>query len=150
MSLDFTNRDYVYLYNNLCSDAVQDLEGTKNQIRTYFTSDRAEELELYREKIFVAKLRSEQFDSHVENIWSTIVMSTLLVSLTDTIPSRIVELFNLQEDHPFVIALPIYIATFIILCYVGRQVWIRRKNSKSEKKWTNEQRILYFLEKYNP
>ena len=146
MTLDFTNRNYVDLYNQLCREAKQDLESTKSQIREYFTSDRVDELELYKEKIHVAKLRSEQMDSSLNNILSSVFTPTVAATLTlaITIP------FELSEKDPNVINLPVYISGAIVILYTLRLVWIRRLSSKSEKEWTNMNRVLYFLENYKP
>ena len=146
MTLDFTNRNHVDLYNQLCREAKQDLESTKNQIREYFTSDRVDELELYKEKIHVARLRSEQMDSSLNNILSSVFTPTVAAALTlaITIP------FELSEKDPNVINLPVYISGAIVILYMLRLVWIRRLSSKSEKEWTNKHRVLYFLENYKP
>ena len=146
MTLDFTNRNHVDLYNQLCREAKQDLESTKNQIREYFTSDRVDELELYKEKIHVARLRSEQMDSSLNNILSSVFTPTVATTLTlaITIP------FELSEKDPNVINLPVYISGAIVILYMLRLVWIRRLSSKSEKEWTNMHRVLYFLENYKP
>ena len=146
MTLDFTNRNHVDLYNQLCREAKQDLESTKNQIREYFTSDRVDELELYKEKIHVARLRSEQMDSSLNNILSSVFTPTVATTLTlaITIP------FELSEKDPNVINLTLYISGAIVILHMLRLVWIRRLNSKSEKEWTNMNRILYFLENYKP
>jgi len=146
MTLDFTNRNHVDLYNQLCREAKQDLESTKNQIREYFTSDRVDELELYKEKIHVARLRSEQMDSSLNNILSSVFTPTVAATLTlaITIP------FELSEKDPNVINLPVYISGAIVILYMLRLVWIRRLSSKSEKEWTNMHRVLYFLENYKP
>ena len=146
MTLDFTNRNHVDLYNQLCREAKQDLESTKSQIREYFTSDRVDELELYKEKIHVARLRSEQMDSSLNNIWSSVFTPTVAATLTlaITIP------FELSEKDPNVINLPVYISGAIVILYMLRLVWIRRLSSKSEKEWTNMNRVLYFLENYKP
>ena len=146
MTLDFTNRNHVDLYNQLCREAKQDLESTKSQIREYFTSDRVDELELYKEKIHVARLRSEQMDSSLNNILSSVFTPTVAAALTlaITIP------FELSEKDPNVINLPVYISGAIVILYILRLVWIRRLSSKSEKEWTNIHRVLYFLENYKP
>ena len=146
MTLDFTNRNHVDLYNQLCREAKQDLESTKSQIREYFTSDRVDELELYKEKIHVARLRSEQMDSSLNNILSSVFTPTVATTLTlaITIP------FELSEKDPNVINLPVYISGAIVILYMLRLVWIRRLSSKSEKEWTNMNRVLYFLENYKP
>ena len=146
MTLDFTNRNHVDLYNQLCREAKQDLESTKSQIREYFTSDRVDELELYKEKIHVARLRSEQMDSSLNNILSSVFTPTVAATLTlaITIP------FELSEKDPNVINLPVYISGAIVILYMLRLVWIRRLSSKSEKEWTNMHRVLYFLENYKP
>ncbi len=146
MTLDFTNRNHVDLYNQLCREAKQDLESTKSQIREYFTSDRVDELELYKEKIHVARLRSEQMDSSLNNILSSVFTPTVAATLTlaITIP------FELSEKDPNVINLPVYISGAIVILYMLRLVWIRRLSSKSEKEWTNVNRVLYFLENYKP
>ncbi|VTS72698.1 hypothetical protein [Streptococcus australis] len=146
MTLDFTNRNHVDLYNQLCREAKQDLESTKSQIREYFTSDRVDELELYKEKIHVARLRSEQMDSSLNNILSSVFTPTVATTLTlaITIP------FELSEKDPNVINLTLYISGAIVILYMLRLVWIRRFSSKSEKEWTNMNRILYFLESYKP
>ena len=146
MTLDFTNRNHVDLYNQLCREAKQDLESTKSQIREYFTSDRVDELELYKEKIHVARLRSEQMDSSLNNILSSVFTPTVAATLTlaITIP------FELSEKDPNVINLTLYISGAIVILYMLRLVWIRRFSSKSEKEWTNMNRILYFLESYKP
>ncbi len=146
MTLDFTNRNHVDLYNQLCREAKQDLESTKSQIREYFTSDRVDELELYKEKIHVARLRSEQMDSSLNNILSSVFTPTVAATLTlaITIP------FELSEKDPNVINLPVYISGAIVILYMLRLVWIRRLSSKSEKEWTNMNRVLYFLENYKP
>ena len=146
MTLDFTNKSHVDLYNQLCREAKQDLESTKNQIREYFTSDRVDELELYKEKIHVARLRSEQMDSSLNNILSSVFTPTVAATLTlaITIP------FELSEKDPNVINLPVYISGAIVILYMLRLVWIRRLSSKSEKEWTNMHRVLYFLENYKP
>ena len=146
MTLDFTNRNHVDLYNQLCREAKQDLESTKSQIREYFTSDRVDELELYKEKIHVARLRSEQMDSSLNNILSSVFTPTVAATLTlaITIP------FELSEKDPNVIHLPVYISGAIVILYMLRLVWIRRLSSKSEKEWTNMHRVLYFLENYKP
>ena len=146
MTLDFTNRNHVDLYNQLCREAKQDLESTKSQIREYFTSDRVDELELYKEKIHVARLRSEQMDSSLNNILSSVFTPTVAAALTlaITIP------FELSEKDPNVINLPVYISGAIVILYMLRLVWIRRLSSKSEKEWTNMHRVLYFLENYKP
>ena len=146
MTLDFTNRNHVDLYNQLCREAKQDLESTKSQIREYFTSDRVDELELYKEKIHVARLRSEQMDSSLNNILSSVFTPTVATTLTlaITIP------FELSEKDPNVINLPVYISGAIVILYMLRLVWIRRLSSKSEKEWTNKHRVLYFLENYKP
>ena len=146
MTLDFTNRSHVDLYNQLCREAKQDLESTKSQIREYFTSDRVDELELYKEKIHVARLRSEQMDSSLNNILSSVFTPTVAATLTlaITIP------FELSEKDPNVINLPVYISGAIVILYMLRLVWIRRLSSKSEKEWTNMHRVLYFLENYKP
>ena len=146
MTLDFTNKNHVDLYNQLCREAKQDLESTKNQIREYFTSDRVDELELYKEKIHVARLRSEQMDSSLNNILSSVFTPTVATTLTlaITIP------FELSEKDPNVINLTLYISGAIVILHMLRLVWIRRLNSKSEKEWTNMNRILYFLENYKP
>ncbi|MCY7063006.1 hypothetical protein MK385_09525 [Streptococcus oralis] len=146
MTLDFTNRNHVDLYNQLCREAKQDLESTKSQIREYFTSDRVDELELYKEKIHVARLRSEQMDSSLNNILSSVFTPTVAAALTlaITIP------FELSEKDPNVINLPVYISGAIVILYMLRLVWIRRLSSKSEKEWTNKHRVLYFLENYKP
>lgn len=146
MTLDFTNRNHVDLYNQLCREAKQDLESTKSQIREYFTSDRVDELELYKEKIHVARLRSEQMDSSLNNILSSVFTPTVAAALTlaITIP------FELSEKDPNVINLPVYISGAIVILYMLRLVWIRRLSSKSEKEWTNIHRVLYFLENYKP
>ena len=146
MTLDFTNKSHVDLYNQLCREAKQNLESTKNQIREYFTSDRVDELELYKEKIHVARLRSEQMDSSLNNILSSVFTSTVATTLTlaITIP------FELSEKDPNVINLTLYISGAIVILHMLRLVWIRRLNSKSEKEWTNMNRILYFLENYKP
>ncbi|MDU1700926.1 MAG: hypothetical protein E6849_01060 [Streptococcus mitis] len=146
MTLDFTNKNHVDLYNQLCREAKQDLESTKNQIREYFTSDRVDELELYKEKIHVARLRSEQMDSSLNNILSSVFTPTVATTLTlaITIP------FELSEKDPNVINLTLYISGAIVILHMIRLVWIRRLNSKSEKEWTNMNRILYFLENYKP
>ena len=146
MTLDFTNRNHVDLYNQLCREAKQDLESTKSQIREYFTSDRVDELELYKEKIHVARLRSEQMDSSLNNILSSVFTPTVSATLTlaITIP------FELSEKDPNVINLPVYISGAIVILYMLRLVWIRRLSSKSEKEWTNMNRVLYFLENYKP
>lgn len=146
MTLDFTNRNHVDLYNQLCREAKQDLESTKSQIREYFTSDRVDELELYKEKIHVARLRSEQMDSSLNNILSSVFTPTVAAAFTlaITIP------FELSEKDPNVINLPVYISGAIVILYMLRLVWIRRLSSKSEKEWTNKHRVLYFLENYKP
>jgi len=146
MTLDFTNKSHVALYNQLCREAKQNLESTKNQIREYFTSDRVDELELYKEKIHVARLRSEQMDSSLNNILSSVFTPTVATTLTlaITIP------FELSEKDPNVINLTLYISGAIVILHMLRLVWIRRLNSKSEKEWTNMNRILYFLENYKP
>ena len=146
MTLDFTNRNHVDLYNQLCREAKQDLESTKSQIREYFTSDRVDELELYKEKIHVARLRSEQMDSSLNNILSSVFTPTVATTLTlaITIP------FELSEKDPNVINLTLYISGAIVILHMLRLVWIRRLNSKSEKEWTNMHRVLYFLENYKP
>ena len=146
MTLDFTNKNHVDLYNQLCREAKQNLESTKNQIREYFTSDRVDELELYKEKIHVARLRSEQMDSSLNNILSSVFTPTVATTLTlaITIP------FELSEKDPNVINLTLYISGAIVILHMIRLVWIRRLNSKSEKEWTNMNRILYFLENYKP
>ena len=146
MTLDFTNKSHVDLYNQLCREAKQNLESTKNQIREYFTSDRVDELELYKEKIHVARLRSEQMDSSLNNILSSVFTPTVATTLTlaITIP------FELSEKDPNVINLPVYISGAIVILYMLRLVWIRRLSSKSEKEWTNVNRVLYFLENYKP
>ena len=146
MTLDFTNKSHVDLYNQLCREAKQNLESTKNQIREYFTSDRVDELELYKEKIHVARLRSEQMDSSLNNILSSVFTPTVATTLTlaITIP------FELSEKDPNVINLTLYISGAIVILHMIRLVWIRRLNSKSEKEWTNMNRILYFLENYKP
>ena len=146
MALDFTNRNHVDLYNQLCREAKQDLESTKSQIREYFTSDRVDELELYKEKIHVARLRSEQMDSSLNNILSSVFTPTVAATLTlaITIP------FELSAKDPNVINLPVYISGAIVILYMLRLVWIRRLSSKSEKEWTNMNRVLYFLENYKP
>ena len=146
MTLDFTNRNHVDLYNQLCREAKQDLESAKSQIRKYFTSDRIDELELYKEKIHVARLRSEQMDSSLNNILSSVFTPTVASTLTlaITIP------FELSEKDPSVINLPLYISGTIVILYMLRLVWIRRLSSKSEKEWTNMNRVLYFLENYKP
>ena len=146
MTLDFTNKNHVDLYNQLCREAKQDLESTKNQIREYFTSDRVDELELYKEKIHVARLRSDQMDSSLNNILSSVFTPTVATTLTlaITIP------FELSEKDPNVINLTLYISGAIVILHMIRLVWIRRLNSKSEKEWTNMNRILYFLENYKP
>lgn len=146
MTLDFTNKSHVDLYNQLCREAKQDLESTKNQIREYFTSNRVDELELYKEKIHVARLRSEQMDSSLNNILSSVFTPTVATTLTlaITIP------FELSEKDPNVINLTLYISGAIVILHMLRLVWIRRLNSKSEKEWTNMNRILYFLENYKP
>ena len=146
MTLDFTNRNHVDLYNQLCREAKQDLESTKNQIREYFTSDRLDELELYKEKIYVARLRSEQMDSSLNNILSSVFTPTVATTLTlaITIP------FELSQKDPNVINLTLYISAAIVILYMLRLVWIRRLSSKSEKEWTNVNRVLYFLENYKP
>ena len=146
MTLDFTNKSHVDLYNQLCREAKQDLESTKSQIREYFTSDRVDELELYKEKIHVARLRSEQMDSSLNNILSSVFTPTVAATLTlaITIP------FELSEKDPNVINLPVYISGAIVILYMLRLVWIRRLSSKSEKEWTNMHRVLYFLENYKP
>ena len=146
MTLDFTNKSHVDLYNQLCREAKQNLESTKNQIREYFTSDRVYELELYKEKIHVARLRSEQMDSSLNNILSSVFTPTVATTLTlaITIP------FELSEKDPNVINLTLYISGAIVILHMLRLVWIRRLNSKSEKEWTNMNRILYFLENYKP
>ena len=146
MTLDFTNKSHVALYNQLCREAKQNLESTKNQIREYFTSDRVDELELYKEKIHVARLRSEQMDSSLNNILSSVFTPTVATTLTlaITIP------FELSEKDPNVINLTLYISGAIVILHMIRLVWIRRLNSKSEKEWTNMNRILYFLENYKP
>ena len=146
MTLDFTNRNHVDLYNQLCREAKQDLESTKSQIREYFTSDRVDELELYKEKIHIARLRSEQMDSSLNNILSSVFTPTVAAALTlaITIP------FELSEKDPNVINLPVYISGAIVILYMLRLVWIRRLSSKSEKEWTNIHRVLYFLENYKP
>ncbi|MDK7102498.1 hypothetical protein [Streptococcus mitis] len=146
MTLDFTNKSHVDLYNQLCREAKQNLESTKNQIREYFTSDRVDELELYKEKIHVARLRSEQMDSSLNNILSSVFTPTVATTLTlaITIP------FELSEKDPNVINLTLYISGAIVILHMLRLVWIRRLNSKSEKEWTNMNRILYFLENYKP
>ena len=146
MTLDFTNKNHVDLYNQLCREAKQDLESTKNQIREYFTSDRVDELELYKEKIHVARLRSEQMDSSLNNILSSVFTPTVATTLTlaITIP------FELSEKDPNVINLTLYISGAIVILHMIRLVWIRRLNSKSEKEWTNMNRVLYFLENYKP
>ena len=146
MTLDFTNKNHVDLYNQLCREAKQDLESTKSQIREYFTSDRVDELELYKEKIHVARLRSEQMDSSLNNILSSVFTPTVAATLTlaITIP------FELSEKDPNVINLPVYISGAIVILYMLRLVWIRRLSSKSEKEWTNMHRVLYFLENYKP
>jgi len=144
MTLDFTNKSHVDLYNQLCREAKQNLESTKNQIREYFTSDRVDELELYKEKIHVARLRSEQMDSSLNNILSSVFTPTVATTLTlaITIP------FELSEKDPNVINLTLYISGAIVILHMLRLVWIRRLNSKSEKEWTNMNRILYFLENF--
>ena len=146
MTLDFTNRNHVDLYNQLCREAKQDLESTKNQIREYFTSDRVDELELYKEKIHVARLRSEQMDSSLNNILSSVFTPTVATTLTlaITIP------FELSQKDPNVINLTLYISAAIVILYMLRLVWVRRLSSKSEKEWTNMNRVLYFLENYKP
>ena len=146
MTLDFTNRNHVELYDQLCREAKQDLESTKSQIREYFTSDRVDELELYKEKIHVARLRSEQMDTSLNNILSSVFTPTVATTLTlaITIP------FELSEKNPIVINLPLYISAAIVFLYTLRLVWIRRLSSKSEKEWTNMNRVLYFLENYKP
>ena len=146
MTLDFTNKSHVALYNQLCREAKQNLESTKNQIREYFTSNRVDELELYKEKIHVARLRSEQMDSSLNNILSSVFTPTVATTLTlaITIP------FELSEKDPNVINLTLYISGAIVILHMLRLVWIRRLNSKSEKEWTNMNRILYFLENYKP
>ena len=146
MTLDFTNKSHVDLYNQLCREAKQNLESTKNQIREYFTSDRVYELELYKEKIHVARLRSEQMDSSLNNILSSVFTPTVATTLTlaITIP------FELSEKDPNVINLTLYISGAIVILHMLRLVWIRRLNSKSEKEWTNMNRIIYFLENYKP
>ena len=146
MTLDFTNKSHVDLYNQLCREAKQNLESTKNQIREYFTSDRVYELELYKEKIHVARLRSEQMDSSLNNILSSVFTPTVATTLTlaITIP------FELSEKDPNVINLTLYISGAIVILHMLRLVWIRRLNLKSEKEWTNMNRILYFLENYKP
>ena len=146
MTLDFTNKSHVDLYNQLCREAKQNLESTKNQIREYFTSDRVDELELYKEKIHVARLRSEQMDSSLNNILSSVFTPTVATTLTlaITIP------FELSEKDPNVINLTLYISGAIVILHMLRLVWIRRLNSKSEEEWTNMNRILYFLENYKP
>ena len=129
MTLDFTNKSHVDLYNQLCREAKQNLESTKNQIREYFTSDRVYELELYKEKIHVARLRSEQMDSSLNNILSSVFTPTVATTLTlaITIP------FELSEKDPNVINLTLYISGAIVILHMLRLVWIRRLNSKSEK-----------------
>ena len=146
MTLDFTNRNHVDLYNQLCNEAKQDLESTKSQIREYFTSDRVDELELYKERIHVARVRSEQMDSSLNDILSSVFTPTVATTLTlaITIP------FKLSEKDPSVINLPLYISGAIVILYMLRLVWIRRLSSKSEKEWTNINRVLYFLENYKP
>ena len=146
MTLDFTNRNHVDLYNQLCREAKQDLESTKSQIREYFTSDRVDELELYKEKIHVARLRSEQIKSSIDNVLSSVFTPTVVSTLTlaITIPSK------LSDKDPNVINLPLYISGAIVILYMLRLLWIRRLSSKSEKEWTNMNRILYFLENYKP
>ncbi|HEL2072336.1 TPA: hypothetical protein TY888_001678 [Streptococcus suis] len=146
MSLDFTNRDHVHLYNELCKAAKQDLDGAKSQIRAYFTSENFDELELYREKIYVAKMRSEQFDSSLSNVWHSLFTPVVITSLTVgiTVPLR------LSEKNPHVINLPVYIAGAFVVGYAVWLAFVRRQNSKSEKEWTKVQRLLYFLENYNP
>ena len=146
MTLDFTNRNHVDLYNQLCREAKQDTESTKSQIREYFTSDRVDELELYKEKIHVARMRSEEIDSSLNSIVSSVFTPTIVTSFTlaITVP------FGLSEQDPNVINLPLYISGAIVILYTIRLVWIRRLSSKSEKEWTNVNRVLYFLENYKP
>ena len=122
MTLDFTNKSHVDLYNQLCREAKQNLESTKNQIREYFTSDRVDELELYKEKIHVARLRSEQMDSSLNNILSSVFTPTVATTLTlaITIP------FELSEKDPNVINLTLYISGAIVILHMLRLVWIRR------------------------
>lgn len=146
MTLDFTNRNHIALYNQLCREAKQDPESTKSQIREYFTSNRVDELELYKEKIHVARLRSEQIDSSLNNILSSVFTPTVAATLTlaITVP------FELSEKDPSVINIPLYISGAIVILYMLRLVWVRRLSSKSEKEWTNMNRVLYFLENYKP
>lgn len=146
MTLDFTNRNHIALYNQLCREAKQDPESTKSQIREYFTSDCVDELELYKEKIHVARLRSEQIDSSLNNILSSVFTPTVAATLTlaITVP------FELSEKDPSVINIPLYISGAIVILYMLRLVWVRRLSSKSEKEWTNMNRVLYFLENYKP
>ena len=146
MTLDFTNRNHVDLYNQLCKEARQDPESTKSQIREYFTIDRVDELELYKEKIHVARLRSEKMDSSLNNILSSVFTPTVAATLTLAISIP----FKLSEKDPRVINLPLYISSAIVILYLLRLVWIRRLSSKSEKEWTNMNRVLYFLENYKP
>ena len=146
MTLDFTNRNHVDLYNQLCKEARQDPESTKSQIREYFTIDRVDELELYKEKIHVARLRSEQMDSSLNNILSSVFTPTVAATLTLAISIP----FKLSEKDPRVINLPLYISSAIVILSLLRLVWIRRLSSKSEKEWTNMNRVLYFLENYKP
>ena len=95
----------MLIYNQLCKEARQDPESTKSQIREYFTIDRVDELELYKEKIHVARLRSEQMDSSLNNILSSIFTPTVAATLTLAISIP----FKLSEKDPRVINLPLYI-----------------------------------------
>ena len=146
MALVFTNQNHVELYEQLCKEAKQDPESTKSQIREYFTCDRVDELELYKEKIHVAGMRSKQIDSSINNILSSVFTPTIVTTLTlaITIP------FGLSDKSPFAINLPLFIAGGVVVGYVIRLAWIRRFSSKSEREWTNLNRVLYFLENYKP
>ncbi|MTQ57904.1 hypothetical protein [Streptococcus salivarius] len=146
MVLDFTIKNHIDLYDQLCTEAKKNLECTKKQIRDYFTKENLDELELYREKIHVAKLRSEEFDSSVRDTMFSVFIPTLASSVT----LAIVAPFRLAEGSTPSILIPFYIAGTFLVLNVGRQAWIRRKNSKSEQEWTNINRVMYFLENYQP
>ena len=150
MTLDFTNRDCNYLYKQLCGEARKDLDGTKRQIREYFTKNRVDELELYKEKIYAAKIRSDRFESSFKDVMYSILIPSFISTLTFSITIALVVSLNLSEENPIIVTLPLYISVFSILLYMFWLAFTRRSNSKSEKEWTNINRVLYFLENYKP
>ena len=131
--------DYIFIYKYIF-DLGLSLNLEKNVVDSLILK------ELYKEKIHVARLRSEQMDSSLNNILSSVFTPTVAATLTlaITIP------FELSEKDPNVINLPVYISGAIVILYMLRLVWIRRLSSKSEKEWTNMHRVLYFLENYKP